>query len=62
MPLSYSGGMFSDPGYLDRFDACLRQLPTRYDLRRPVLDPALGPRCTRRRGTTTHWRRPRWPH
>lgn len=42
VPLSYSGGMFSDPGYLERFHSCLAQLSADYDLRRPVLDPALG--------------------
>jgi N-acetylglucosamine kinase-like BadF-type ATPase len=42
VPVSYSGGMFSDEGYLKGFRAALEQSPAKYDLRRPVLDPALG--------------------
>ena len=42
VPVSYSGGMFTDDGYLDAFRAALADLPAKYDLRLPVLDPALG--------------------
>lgn len=42
VPVSYSGGMFTDDGYLDAFRDALADLPAKYDLRLPVLDPALG--------------------
>jgi len=42
VPVSYSGGMFSDAGLLSRFTAALRELPANYDLRQPRLDPAVG--------------------
>lgn len=42
VPVSYSGGMFSDDGFLELFLAALRRLPAKYDLRRPLLDPAVG--------------------
>ena len=42
VPVSYSGGMFTDDAYLDQFRAALQRLPAKYDLRLPVLDPALG--------------------
>ncbi|CAA0126053.1 N-acetylmuramic acid/N-acetylglucosamine kinase [Mycolicibacterium vanbaalenii] len=42
VPVSYSGGMFSDADFLERFQTALRDLPATYDLRRPLLDPAVG--------------------
>lgn len=42
VPVSYSGGMFSDDGFRTLFLAALQDQPTKYDLRRPLLDPALG--------------------
>lgn len=42
VPVSYSGGMFSDPGFLDTFRRSLEELPAKYDLQTPVLDPAAG--------------------
>jgi N-acetylglucosamine kinase-like BadF-type ATPase len=42
VPVSYSGGMFSDEGFLALFLAALQERPAKYDLRRPLLDPALG--------------------
>lgn len=40
--LSYSGGMFSDETFLRLFQAAMSRLPVTYDIRRPVLDPAVG--------------------
>jgi N-acetylglucosamine kinase-like BadF-type ATPase len=42
VPVSYSGGMFCDEHYLGLFRAAVERMPAKYDLRRPVLDPALG--------------------
>ena len=42
VPVSYSGGMFSDDGFRERFVTALREQPATYDLRLPLLDPALG--------------------
>jgi N-acetylglucosamine kinase-like BadF-type ATPase len=42
VPVSYSGGMFSDEGFLTRFLAALQGQPAKFDLQRPLLDPALG--------------------
>ena len=42
VPVSYSGGMFSDAGFLELFLDALRAQPAKYDLRRPLLDPAVG--------------------
>ncbi|MGB3480797.1 MAG: BadF/BadG/BcrA/BcrD ATPase family protein [Mycobacterium sp.] len=42
VPVSYSGGMFSDPGFLDMFRRALQALPAEYNMQAPVLDPALG--------------------
>jgi N-acetylglucosamine kinase-like BadF-type ATPase len=42
VPVSYSGGMFSDEGFLTLFLAALEDQPAKYDLRRPLLDPAVG--------------------
>jgi N-acetylglucosamine kinase-like BadF-type ATPase len=42
VPVSYSGGMFTDERYLGLFRDALDRLPAKYDLRSPVLDPALG--------------------
>jgi N-acetylglucosamine kinase-like BadF-type ATPase len=42
VPVSYSGGMFSDDGFLALFRGALQRLPAKYDLQLPVLDPALG--------------------
>lgn len=42
VPVSYSGGMFADDRYQSLFRAALDAAPAKYDLRRPLLDPALG--------------------
>jgi N-acetylglucosamine kinase-like BadF-type ATPase len=42
VPVSYSGGMFSDEGFLALFRAALQRLPAKYDLHTPLLDPAVG--------------------
>ena len=42
VPVSYSGGMFSDDGFRELFVAALQRQPAKYDLRRPLLDPAVG--------------------
>jgi N-acetylglucosamine kinase-like BadF-type ATPase len=42
VPVSYSGGMFSDDGFLSLFRRALQRLPAKYDLQRPLLDPAVG--------------------
>ncbi|OBF38055.1 N-acetylglucosamine kinase [Mycobacterium sp. ACS1612] len=42
VPVSYSGGMFSDEGFLTGFLAALQRQQAKYDLQRPLLDPALG--------------------
>lgn len=42
VPVSYSGGMFSDKAFRRLFLDALGALPAKYDLRRPRLDPALG--------------------
>lgn len=42
VPVSYSGGMFSDDGFRDLFVAALGERPAKYDLQRPLLDPVLG--------------------
>jgi N-acetylglucosamine kinase-like BadF-type ATPase len=42
VPVSYSGGMFSDERFLARFLAALQGQTAKYDLQRPLLDPALG--------------------
>ena len=42
VPVSYSGGMFSDPTLREGFTTALRSLPAHYDLRQPLLDPAVG--------------------
>jgi N-acetylglucosamine kinase-like BadF-type ATPase len=42
VPLSYSGGMFSDDGFLRLFRQAVGRLPAQYHLQLPVLDPALG--------------------
>jgi N-acetylglucosamine kinase-like BadF-type ATPase len=42
VPVSYSGGMFSDAGFLETFRRLLHELPAKYDLQTPVLDPATG--------------------
>ena len=42
VPVSYSGGMFSDSAYLDLFRDALGRLPAKFDLRLPLLDPAMG--------------------
>lgn len=42
VPVSYSGGMFSDDGFRDLFVAALDELPAKYDLQLPLLDPAVG--------------------
>lgn len=40
--VSYSGGMFSDDGFRALFIAALDAQPAKYELKRPLLDPALG--------------------
>jgi N-acetylglucosamine kinase-like BadF-type ATPase len=42
VPVSYSGGMFSDEAFRELFVTALESQPANYDLRRPLLDPALG--------------------
>ena len=42
VPVSYSGGMFSDDGFRTLFVTALQGAPAKYDLRRPRLDPAVG--------------------
>ncbi|MBU8817092.1 N-acetylglucosamine kinase [Mycolicibacterium goodii] len=42
VPVSYSGGMFSGTDFLQMFATALAARPTKYDLKRPLLDPALG--------------------
>jgi N-acetylglucosamine kinase-like BadF-type ATPase len=42
VPVSYSGGMFSDDGFLSLFVSALQGAPAKYDLQRPRLDPAVG--------------------
>jgi N-acetylglucosamine kinase-like BadF-type ATPase len=42
VPVSYSGGMFSDDGFRALFLAALQEQPAKYDLRKPLLDPAVG--------------------
>ena len=42
VPVSYSGGMFSDADFLARFLTALQDQPAKYDVQRPLLDPALG--------------------
>jgi N-acetylglucosamine kinase-like BadF-type ATPase len=42
VPVSYSGGMFSDERFLALFLTALQQLPAKYDVHRPLLDPAVG--------------------
>jgi N-acetylglucosamine kinase-like BadF-type ATPase len=42
VPVSYSGGVFSVPRVRDGFAAALRDRSPDYDLRAPLLDPALG--------------------
>ena len=40
--MSYSGGMFSDEGFCQLFVTALQSAPAKYDLQRPLLDPAVG--------------------
>jgi N-acetylglucosamine kinase-like BadF-type ATPase len=42
LPVSYSGGVFSAPGFLDGFAAALAELGTAWDVRAPLFDPARG--------------------
>ena len=42
VPVSCSGGMFFDDGFRALFVTALECRPANYDLRRPLLDPALG--------------------
>jgi N-acetylglucosamine kinase-like BadF-type ATPase len=42
VPVSYSGGMFSDAGFLALFLDALRAQQADYEVRRPLLDPAVG--------------------
>ncbi len=42
VPVSYSGGMFSNDGFLTQFVAALQNSPATYDLQTPRLDPAVG--------------------
>lgn len=42
VPVSYSGGMFSDDGFRETFVTALGAQSATYDLRLPLLDPALG--------------------
>lgn len=56
VPVSYSGGMFAADGFFDRFRAALGRRAATFDLRRPVLDPALGAAiyAAKRSGTPLH--------
>ena len=42
VPVSYSGGMFTDGQFRSLFRTALHELPAKYDLRSPLLDPAVG--------------------
>jgi len=42
VPVSYSGGMFSNDGFLSQFVTAMEGAPAKYDLLRPRLDPAVG--------------------
>ncbi|NAZ82762.1 N-acetylglucosamine kinase [Kineococcus sp. R8] len=42
VPVSYSGGMFTNPHVLGSFREAVRRVPGRYDLRDPLLPPHLG--------------------
>ncbi|GAY18164.1 N-acetylglucosamine kinase [Mycobacterium sp. shizuoka-1] len=42
VPVSYSGGMFSNDGFLSQFVAALDAAPADYALQQPRLDPAVG--------------------
>ncbi|CAN7525673.1 N-acetylglucosamine kinase [Mycolicibacterium frederiksbergense] len=42
VPVSYSGGMFADNGFRTLFHRSIDGLSAGYELRRPLLDPALG--------------------
>jgi N-acetylglucosamine kinase-like BadF-type ATPase len=42
VPVSYSGGMFSNEGFLSRFVTALQDSSAKYDLQTPRLDPAVG--------------------
>jgi N-acetylglucosamine kinase-like BadF-type ATPase len=42
VPVSYSGGMFSNEGFLRQFVSALQGSSAKYDLQTPRLDPAVG--------------------
>ncbi|WP_319433714.1 N-acetylglucosamine kinase [Mycobacterium sp. RTGN5] len=42
VPVSYSGGMFSNEGFLRQFVTALQDTSAKYDLNTPRLDPAVG--------------------
>ncbi|MEZ0354761.1 N-acetylglucosamine kinase [Mycobacterium sp. SA01] len=42
VPVSYSGGMFSNDGFLNQFIAAVQDSAATYDLQTPRLDPAVG--------------------
>ncbi|BBY66726.1 N-acetylglucosamine kinase [Mycolicibacterium helvum] len=42
VPVSYSGGMFSNEGFLRQFVTALQAAAAKYDLQTPRLDPAVG--------------------
>lgn len=42
VPVSYSGGMFKHPGYLELFVTAMQSAHATYDLQTPRLDPAVG--------------------
>lgn len=47
VPVSYSGGMFSGAEFLQMFTTALEKRLTKYDLKRPLLDPHSVPLSTR---------------
>jgi N-acetylglucosamine kinase-like BadF-type ATPase len=42
VPVSYSGGVFSSAAVCDAFTRALEECPAQYDLRTPLLPPAIG--------------------
>ena len=42
VPVSYSGGMFNNEGFLQLFVTAMGSAPAKYDLQTPRLDPAVG--------------------
>ncbi len=53
VPVSYSGGMFSDDGFLTLFVTALQGAVAKYDLQRPTARPGGGRRAVRRQAQRT---------